>query len=171
MKSSRGFTLVELMIYAGLTAMVMGLFGAILVTILKVQGEQTSSSKVSSELSFIMTTIKRHIHETETVAEVSSSSAHLIKDMLAVPTNEAFITYDAAQKLITIADTSIGSVEQISSDQTRIDSLVFEKLEDSENPASIAIRVTITASASTTDPGRQATRTLQATASPFVQSQ
>lgn len=166
MKSSRGFTLVELMIYAGLTAMVVGLFGAILVTILRVQGEQSSSSQVSSELSFIMTTIKRHIHEAVSIDT-------FVPNQLTINKNSSVIilTFDPDTHALIISDTSIPSIEQINSGRINIDSATFDRLQDADNPASLAIRVSITASANTTDPGRQTSRTLQATASPFLQSQ
>ena len=53
----------------------------------------------------------------------------------------------------------------------QIDSLLFERLQDISHPSSTIIRVTITASASTTDPTAALTRTLTSTASPFLQSQ
>lgn len=153
--------------------MIMGLFGAILVTILRVQGEQNSSSSVSSDLSFMMTTIKRHIHEavTVTIPESNPNELDIVK-------NDSTVTIlyngptDTPANSIMVTDSSISPTgEKINSNQINIDGLQFEKLQDATNPASIAVRITITASADTTDPTRQSTRTLQATASPFLQSQ
>lgn len=166
MKASRGFTLVELIIYVGLTAMVMGLFGSIIITILRVQGEQSSSTQVSTELSFIITTIKKHIHEAATV-QSNGTQLSIIKN----DSNHVTVLFDIGSHSIVIADDSIGPSERINSNRVNIDSALFEKLQDATNPLSAAIRMTITASASSTDPGRQSTKTVRATASPFLQSQ
>jgi len=169
MKASKGFTLIELLIYARLTAMVMGLFGAILITILRVQGEQSSSSKVSSELSFMMTTIKRHIHEAVTVPNVDVTGEHIV---IMKNNGPVSINYSPIEKAILIADSTLPDAGgKLNSRLTKIDALNFEELQDADNPSSTVIRITITASASTTDPTRQNTRTLEATASPFLQSQ
>lgn len=164
----------ELMIYVGLTAMVVGLFGAILVTILRVQGEQNSSSQVSSELNTLMTTIKRHIHETYSFTAVEQHQLDLIKNPSEGLMQAFSIVYIPADGIINITDGSMPpetATEQISSNRTNIDDLTFEKIYDPANPDSLAIRISITASANTTDPARMSTRTLQATASPFLQSQ
>lgn len=171
MKSARGFTLVELVIYVGLTAMTIALFGAILVTILRVQGEQNASSQVSSELNSLMTTLKRHIHEASTVPVVGPYQIDFLKNPSEGLFQTFIITYNPIAKNITINDGAVGTTEQVSSDRTRIDDLLFEKLQDPVNASSVLIRITITASASTTDPSRQSTRTLQTTAAPFKLSQ
>jgi type II secretory pathway pseudopilin PulG len=171
-KSNSGFTLIELVIYAGLTAIVIGLFGAILVTILRVQGEQSSSVQVSSELNFLMTTMKRHIHEARQINLIDSMHLSLIKDESTEPITTALISYDSDLKTISVTEDGLNpSVEQISSDRILIDDLVFEKFQNLSNPSSTAISIIMTASANSTDPAKKSTRTIRGTASSFLQSQ
>ncbi len=172
MKSQRGFTLIELMIYVGLTALVMGLFAAILITVTRITGQQSSSSQVTSELSFLMTTIKREIHES-LGATVNNTQVILIKDATTNPVTTSIINYDADAKKITIEKTGPAptTASPLSTNHITVDNVLFEKMVDETNPSSTIIRMTITASANTTNPQNQSTKTLTATAAPFILSQ
>ncbi len=69
----RAFTLIELLIYTALTIIVVGLFGAILITVVRVQGTQTGTRQVTQEADFIIGTIKRQIRDSEAVTVGSST--------------------------------------------------------------------------------------------------
>ena len=49
-----GFTLIEVMIYIGLTAVVIGLFGGILITATRISGEQGSSVGVGVGIQYFI---------------------------------------------------------------------------------------------------------------------
>src|SRR5687768_10239551 len=63
MKQQRGFTLIELVIYMGLMSIVVGLFAGILVTIVRIQTQQTSARQVAAELNFVLSTITRDVRD------------------------------------------------------------------------------------------------------------
>lgn len=171
LSASSGFTLIELMVYVGLTAIVMGLFGAILITVTRIQGQQSASSQVISELSFVMTSIKRHIHESASVDVVSPGRLELVKDPDALPPETATILYDSTNKVIVLNEEGLDPHPgALSTNKITIDDVVFEKFSDSNNISSVAVKISITASTNTTNPQNQVTRTLTATAAPFMQS-
>ena len=163
-KSQQGFTLVELLIYVSLSAVVIGLFGGILITATRIQGEQSSSAGVTRDLNFLVTTIRTYVHETVSYSWISASEVVLSTDHGTTRT----IVYLSDEKLINVIDNDGGSpvTSQLSSTNIRIDDLTFT---DIRSGSSTALQFSITASASTTDPGREATRTLRSTASTFLQ--
>ena len=165
MKSSRaGFTLVELLIYVSLSAVVIGLFGGILITATRIQGEQTSSAGVTRDLNFLVTTIRNYVHGAVSYTRDSATQVTLATDHGTTQT----IVYLPDEMLINVIDSDGGTpvTSQLSSTNIRIDDLTFT---DIRSGSSTALQFSITASASTTDPGREATRTLQSTASTLLQ--
>lgn len=164
-----GFTLVELLIYVTLSAVVIGLFGGILITATRIQGEQTASASVTSDLNFLSNTIRGYVHDSVSYTVGSATQVQLATDHGTTRT----IVYDADTKLISLTDNGPGGevVSQLSSSRIRIDDVTFTDIRNGVNGSSTALQFSITASASTTDPGRQATRNIESTASSFVQEQ
>ncbi len=165
-----GFTLIELMIYMGLTAVVIGLFAGILITTTRIQGQQSSSAQVTQELSFLMSTIRRYIQSSVEYEIIDSSHIVITTDLTTIPPTQKNVAYDSLAKKITL--TEIGadgsSVSQLSSAKISIDNLTFVDIREG---SSTALHISITASASTTDAGRLSTRTLESTAATLLQQQ
>lgn len=166
MKSSqRGFTLIELMIYVGLTAVIIGLFAGILITTTRIQGEQSSSAQVTQELNFLMTSIKRYLAESISFDVESSTEVRFENNN----NTSVTVTYGAENKVVDLieqAGVESPVTTQLSSAKIKIDDIEFV---DIRQGSSTALYISITASASTTDPSRQATRTLESTVSSLTQ--
>jgi len=161
-----GFTLIEVLIYVSLTAIVVGLLSGILITATRIQGQQTSSIDITKELSFLMSTIKRHVHS---AIEYTTTQTELTLNVGSGL--EEIITYDPVLKTVKLneIDPVSGSSEsQLSSDNIVIDNLLFTDLRQG---SSTAVQITITASASTTNPQNAVSRTVQSTAAVYVQEQ
>ena len=161
-----GFTLVELLIYVTLSAVVIGLFGGILITVTRIQGEQTASASVTSDLNFLSNTIRGYVQDSVSFEVPASDHVVLYTDHGTTRT----LLYLSAEKIINLVDNGPNGevVSQLSSSRIRIDDITFTDIRSS---SSTALQFSITASASTTDPGRQATRNIESTASSFVQAQ
>src|SRR3989344_6942280 len=67
MKNHRAFTLIEILIYTGLTAIVGTLFGGILVGITKIQTRQNVLTDVNQELRFSLQYIQQLIRASSVV--------------------------------------------------------------------------------------------------------
>lgn len=165
-----GFTLIELMIYVSLTAVIVGLFGGILIVTTRIQGEQNSSVQVTQELNFLMNSIKRYVHDS--TSYVISSPTQLVTE-----TNDGVnrlsqtINYDSILKEVDLTeDDGVGApvVSRLSSNKIHIDGLTFT---DIRQGSSTAVHINIVATASTTNPVNAITRTLESTASSLVQEQ
>jgi type II secretory pathway pseudopilin PulG len=170
-RDQRGFTLVELMIYTGLTAVIIGLFAGILITVTRIQGEQNSSASVTQQLNFLMNTIKRHIHSSvEYSIDEEDNSLTLVIDPATSPMTTKVLSLDTTGHRILLASSSPDgtTTEPLSSVNIGIDELIFTDLRQG---SSTAIQIVITASATTTNPQTDVSRTLQSTAAIFVQEQ
>ncbi len=165
MKSNRGFTLIELVIYTGLTVIVLGLLGGILVTVTRVQGVQNSSAQVTKELSFLMSSIEQAIHGATAIDSVSATSLTFTTE--GVSKTIAYLG-DPDYK-VTITDPANGT-QELSSTKIKIDELTFTDLRDGST-ANRAIQIKITASANTDNVQKAFTRTIQSTAALFIQEQ
>lgn len=162
MKRCSGFTLVEVLIYAGLTSILIGLFAGILITMTRIQGQQNASSGITSELNFLLSSIKRRINDATSIAFVSSTSIDLITATFPATTTRIFL-----QNNMVILEENAAPAP-ISSDRITIDDLQFVNL---SNASSVAAQIFITASNNTANPQNALTRTVQTTAIPFVQAQ
>ncbi len=72
--NNRGFTLVELLIYTGIFAVVSGLMIGILTTTLRVNQRESASAEATSQLNFILQTIQRLTRESSAIIVNSSST-------------------------------------------------------------------------------------------------
>jgi Tfp pilus assembly protein PilE len=170
-RSSRaGFTLMELMIYMGLTAVVIGLFAGILITTTRIQGQQGSSVQVTQELSFLMSTIRRYVQSAIEYTVVDSEHVSITTDLTTSPPTQKNIAYNAVTRALTLTEIGIdgSAVSQLSSSKITIDNIQFLDIREG---SSTALHISITASASTTDAGRLSTRTIESTAATLLQQQ
>src|SRR3989344_1166906 len=85
--SKKAFSLIELLIYVSIFAVVAGLMTSILVTILKVSQKESASIETSEQLSFVMQTVSRLIRESSNIETASADSLKLrMKDPAKDPT-------------------------------------------------------------------------------------
>ena len=70
MKSRLGFSLVELLVYAGIFAVVTGVLTGILVVGTKTQTQEKASTEVNQQLSLILTTVERLVRQSSLIEKV-----------------------------------------------------------------------------------------------------
>ena len=63
MMSKKGFSLIEILIYITIIGIVGSFLSGIIVTVTRIQNQQSSSIEVNQQLNFAMTTIQRLIRE------------------------------------------------------------------------------------------------------------
>jgi len=167
-KKEGGFTLIELMIYTALTAIIVGLFGAILITVTRIQGQQNSSVQIAREVNFLLNSITGRIRDAVEILTPPGDSAQL-----SFRTN----TYPGADTLIELSDDKVFITEDgqaaaaISPDRIVVDTLNFSVLQDPVSPSSTTVVISITASFDTSNPLLEVTRSVQTSVSPLLLSQ
>lgn len=153
-----GFTLVELLIYTALTIVVVGLFGGILITIVRIQGTQTGTRQVTQEADFILNTIKRHIRSADSA---SASSSTLTLTTSSSSTNPTVISLSGGAVLL-----QEGSQESaaLSTDKVVVEELVFsEKFSGSDKTIDIRLKI----SNNTDNPQNAAAQTIETSSAPL----
>lgn len=159
MKSQKGFTLIELVIYMGLMAIVIGLFAGILVTIVRIQTQQTSSRQVASELNFVMNTITRDIRDGTTV----EPHGNWIAIVTPSSSPDAMII-DISGGRVRKQENSSAPFSALTTDRVVADTLSFTEL---SSGGIKAVQVVLTLSFNTENPAQEYTQTLQTTAAPL----
>src|SRR3989344_9471765 len=75
----KAFSLIELLIYVSIFAVVAGLMTSILITILKVSQKESASIETSEQLSFVMQTVSRLIRESSNIEFATTTASSVLK--------------------------------------------------------------------------------------------
>lgn len=134
-KSSRsGFTLLELILFAAVFALVASAFIAILISILRVQTRESSVAEVNNQSQFLMQTIQRYIEESSHIdMAVGETTSTLIlrmtssSDLGLVNPAQIFIYLNESDDRVYFKRNVDGVPEPLSSDRVAIDKLEFTK--------------------------------------------
>ncbi|MDP2629670.1 MAG: prepilin-type N-terminal cleavage/methylation domain-containing protein [Candidatus Harrisonbacteria bacterium] len=159
MNKQGGFSFIELLLYLGLTAIVLGLFGSILVTTLRIQNQQSANQQIITELNFVMNVIKTDVRDAQSLT-VSSTSISLVN------TSSSTILIEEASGTIT-RKVGSGSAEPITTDRINVDNATFSKKTGSSGIE--AVVASLTFSYNSENPQQQATQTLNSTIVPLNQ--
>lgn len=162
LRTRRGFTLIELVIYMGLMSIVVGLFAAILVTIVRIQTQQTSSRQVASELNFVMNTLSRDIQNALVIETHSDWIA-----MITPSSSPDAVVYGLSGGAIWEQENQEVDFSPLTTNKVIVDSLAFTEL---SNGNTKMIRISLTLSFNTENPTQEYAQTLQTTVVPLLRS-
>lgn len=155
-RRKEGFSLIELVIYLGLTIILLGLLSSILFTILKVQQNQSSAFKLNSELNFIMNSIRTDVRQGTAISVTSST---LTVNTASSSTNPIIINSSNGT-----AYRKVGTnlAQALSSSQVTLDSLTFKEYSGTSTKA---VQILIVLTSNPDNPQIKETRSLQSTVS------
>lgn len=66
-KSNRGFTLVELLLYVAIFAVTAGIITSVMVNAIKIQGNESGSTEVNNQLNYVLTTTQRLVQQSSEI--------------------------------------------------------------------------------------------------------
>jgi type II secretory pathway pseudopilin PulG len=128
MKRNGGFTLIELIIYTSISAIVIGLVTGVLITSTRVQNKDMTSSQTSRELDFVLGNVQRIVRDaslieltyegnsTTTACSTFCTVKIRTSDTLKDPT---FISSDANG--VYLRETATGTLTSLTTDRIKID--------------------------------------------------
>ncbi len=158
LRTKKGFTLIELLIYCGLTLIVVGLFGSIIVTITRIQSQQTAVREITTQADFVINTIKRLIRDS---------------NGLSVTTNQLTVGTDSSSTNPT-AVANLNGVIYLQEDGSPAQPLTTSRVVANEltftdlySGASEVVNIKLTLSFNTNNPQQAASQTLEAAAAPL----
>lgn len=157
-KSNHGFSLIELLIYVGLTAVLLGLFSGVLVTILRLQNHQSASNQVLSELNFVMSRIKQEIRDSDSMT--INSQRIIVHD--ASGNTKIELTSGAI-----IIDPPDAGATPLTSQRVNVDDFTYTEKTGSNGVKTVELSLTF--SYISDNPQQQATHSLTSTALPINQ--
>lgn len=168
LKSSRGFTLAELLIYVGILAVSAGMLTGILQTVTQTQVEESAQNEVSGQLTFAMQTMQRLVRQSSYIdmdAGVSSNTLQLkMSDSDQDPdssTDDYTIVYLEDGKIY--IKEGANAAQSITSDTVTVDSLSFTKF--TQYPAQDIVQIDLALSGTEPVSGQTITRALRSAVS------
>ncbi len=159
LKAAQGFTLIELVIYMGLMAIIVGLFAAILVTIVRIQTQETSSRQVATELNFVMNTLTRDIRDSLWIQTYGNWMS-----MVTPSTTPQEIIVGIERGAIAKQEVPGGPFIPLTSNKVVVDAFSLSTFQSGGDKA---IQISLTLSYNTDNPTQEYTQTFQTTASPL----
>ena len=163
--TNKGFTLLELLVYVGIFAIVAGTFVSILTITLRVQGTQTGLVEVSGQLNFAIQTIQRYIRDASTI---TAPAVGVTASTLNLDNGATIIALGACSG---VSDAICVNNEPITTSKIRISTLNFTHLKTTSShpsfPDTHTVQINITADNKSTNPENFAQRSLQSSASPL----
>jgi type II secretory pathway pseudopilin PulG len=165
-RSSRaGFTLIELLIYSALTAIVVGIFVGILLLITNINSRQTSSSQLTTEVGFLMSNMRRLVHQATSFSIPDSQTLELTMNTVPVTTNT--IVFNEVTKTIELIEDGPGGAHTstLSAESIQIDDLTFT---NRSNGLSKSVSISLTATVFPDNAVRTLSKTIETTAALYV---
>lgn len=152
-KATKGYTLIELLIYVGLSLVVVTLFASVLITITRIQSQQNSSRIVINESNFVISTIKRSIQDATWLESHGNWMA------LTTPSSspEAII-FDVSGGVVRMQPNSTSPFQSLTTSAVVTDSLSFTDYISGSNRI---VKISLTLSRNTTNPQQAATQTVE----------
>ena len=164
LKTHKGFTLIEILIYISLITIITGLLSGILLTITQVYQRESASDEVTSQLNFVMQTIQRLVRESSNIEITAGVATSTLKLRMASSTKDiTCILLDNGNKAIKLAEGTDANcstnLSNLTSDKVKVDVLNFTKLV--QYPGHDTVSIELTMSYNTQNPKSQVQRTLQ----------
>lgn len=156
--SRNGFTLVELLIYTALTVILVGLFGGILITVVRIQGQQNGIRQTTQEADFIVSTIKNRIRS---ATGVTVSSTTLTLATAASSTNPTIISFASSSVYL---QEGAGEAAALSTGRVIIDELTFS---ERASGSDTAVDIFMSVSYNTENPQQAVTQEIRTSEAPL----
>ncbi|MBN2197627.1 discoidin domain-containing protein [Candidatus Wolfebacteria bacterium] len=165
MKKTLGFTLIEIVIYVSIFAVVGGLATAILITATKVQQNESASSEVGGQMNFVLQTIQRLVRSSSNIEIEAGIATSSLKLRMADSAKDPTCIYLESGK-IKLAEGPGDNPENcvltaidLTDDNVVVDSLNFRKITSYPGHDSVSVDIQITYNSES--PDSQVERALQ----------
>lgn len=155
LSSSKGFTLVELLMYMGLLSILIGILSTIFVSIIDVQLDSRATSNVDQDGRYILA---RLAHEVQSSSSILAPTIGSPSGTLQLRINSIDYTYSLSNGNLQIASAS--ATNNLNSSNTSISQVTFLRVGDGDNDDTIRLNFTVT---STTQSANNETRSYQTT--------
>jgi len=138
----RGFTLLELTIYAALFSVAAVAFVGILVTITQVQVKSGAQAEVNQQSQFLLQTIQRYVETSSLIDMATDSATTTLKLRMSSSAGDPAYIYLSAGTVY-LKETEAGAPQALTSDKVNVSSLSFIKRANSSGRDSLGVSFTV----------------------------
>ena len=139
-KNKRGFTLLEVLIYVTIFAIVLGFLSVILITTTRVEMRESAATEVTQQSSYVVQTIQRLVRESSQIE--SAISSDLVLRMATASKDKTTISLSGGK--IYLQEGSGGTSKPLTSDKVTVNSLSFQKFSNPPGKDVVEINITMT---------------------------
>lgn len=148
-KHTAGFTLVELLLFTTIFAMVSVAFVSIFVVITRVQSREGSTINVNQESQFALQTIQRLVQESSLIEMEANQATTTVKLRMSEASQDPTYIYLSDSRLF-VQETATGTAQPLTSNRVVLSNVSFTKRANPGGKDSLDVMFTMAARASTT---------------------
>lgn len=156
MQNKTGFSLLEILIYTGLIAMVGMLLSGILISVTKIGNRQSASTEVNQQLNFVLQTIQRLVRDSSLVDIPGGTATSTLVLKMKSPAEDPTRLYVSNNRIY--LQLGAGSAAPITNEQVSVNNLTFFKI--STYPGHDSVQVDLTLAYNTQNPQQSLTKSL-----------
>ena len=136
--SARGFTVIELLIFSAIFAVVSIAFVAILLTVTRVQVREMSIAEVSQESQFLLQSIQRYIEQSSLIEMPTDVPTSTLKLRMPSLANDPTYVY-LSSSTVYVKETNGGVAVPLTSQRVLVSSMSFTRRENAAGHDSVAV--------------------------------
>ena len=156
-QNKKGCSLLEILIYTGLIAMVGTLLSGILISVTQLGNQQSASSEVNQQLNFVLQTVQRLVRDSSLVDIPSGTATSSLVLRMKIPSEDPTKIYLSGNKIYLQQGTG-GTPSPLIDDQILANNITFVKI--SAYPGHDSVQVDLTLSYNTQNPQESFTKSL-----------
>lgn len=123
--SRRGFTLVELLLYAGIFSIVAVVFIGIMITMLRIQSRESAGSEVAGQSQFLLGAVQNYVEQSSYVDMTTDAATSTMRLRMGASSTDPTIMYLSNGAVF--LQQGAGAAQQLTSNRVSVTNLQFAK--------------------------------------------
>lgn len=139
----RGFTLIEVLIFSAILAIVAVAFSSILISVTRVQVRQQAAAEVNQQSQFLLQTFQRYIETSSLIELAADTATTTLKLRMTSSTADPTYLY-LSGGIVYLKETDSGTPQPLTSSNVSVTNLTFKKRANPPGRDSVSIVFTVT---------------------------
>jgi type II secretory pathway pseudopilin PulG len=142
LKMRKGFTIIELLIFSAIFAVISVAFLSALVSTVQVQTKQSAAAEVNQQTQFLLDTIQRYVERSSLIQLSSNSATSTLKLRMSSSTEDPTYIY-LSGTTVYLQQTDSGAVQPLTSSKVNVTNLTFTKRANPPGHDSVNVAFTV----------------------------
>jgi competence protein ComGC len=144
----RAFTLIELLIFSAIFALMMVAFITIFLSILKVQSRQAGASEVNQQSQFLLQQIQYYVERSSLIELSQDTATTTLKLRMAAASEDPTYIYSSSS-IVYLQQTATGTAQALTNSKVSVSSLIFTKHSNAPSHDSVSLSFLVSYNAPT----------------------